>query len=202
MPTSNLGIVIFITMEYDEIKLGVDKLMNSLGKRMAKEIYNLDLNFEMVALIKKSSNYLNDYILLKSEEDIPNIIRVNGGEWGEGRFATITELQQHLTHFLRYIGVPKMGILLNPEQLRYYQTPSLNETDYIDHPERFIPIMNTQQTETKSEDTYVMEKTTGNCYSLKDNKFIDPNSSFNIAEDYIADDLTEKDKINIDRLYK
>lgn len=189
-------------MEYDEIKLGVDKLMNSLGKRMAKEIYNLDLNFEMVALIKKSPNYLNDYILLNSEEDIPNIIRVKGGEWGEGRFATIIELQQHLTHFLRYIGVPKMGILLNPEQLRYYQTPSLNETDYVDHPERFIPIMNTQQTETKSVDTYVMEKTTGNCYALKDNKFIDRNSSFNIAEDYIADDLTEKDKINIDRLYK
>ena len=202
MSTSNFEIVVFITMEYDNIKSGVDKLMNSLGKRMSKEIYNLDLNFEMVGLMKGSADFIPNTIVLKSKEVIPNIIRVNGGEWGENRFVTIDELQYDLKHFLRYIGVPKMGILLNPEQVRYYQTPELKRTDYIDHPERFIPIMNTQVTETKFEDTYVMEKTTGNCYRLKANKIIDTRSSFNIAEDYIADDLTEKDKINIDRLYK
>ena len=96
---------IFINMEYDELKNSVDKLMNTLGKRMTKNLYNLDLNFEMVALIKKSPNYLNDYILLNSEEDIPNIIRVNGAQWGEGKFATILNIQSNLEPLLKYIGI-------------------------------------------------------------------------------------------------
>ena len=176
---------------------GVEKVLNSLGKKLAKQLYGLDLNFKVTGVLEDSPNYLPKYMILTStDKKIPNVLKVRNHDWGNGRYSTISGLQQNLQHLFKYVGLQDLGLILNPEQLRIYQFPPLNEQDYLNNPDKFTPLV---------DKTYVLDNKTGWTYPLYQNDEIDVDNDYHISDiesdDWWAD-LTKEDKMKLDRLYK
>lgn len=184
-------------MEYDNIKSGVDKLMNSLGKRMVKEIYNLDLNFKVTGILEDSPDYLPKLmVVVETDKKVPNVLRRKNQGWNSGRYSTLEDLQYNLGYLFKYIGKKGVGLILNPEQLRIYQFPPLDEQDYIYNPDKYTTLV---------DKTYVLDNKTGWTYALYQNDEIDIDNDYHISDiesdDWWAD-LTKEDKMKLDRLYK
>lgn len=181
----------------DDKLQGVEKVLNSLGKKLAKQLYGLDLNFEVTGVLEDSPNYLPKYmVLVSTDEKIPNVLKVRNHEWGYGRYSTIEGLQQNLQRLLKYVGSQDLGLLLNSEQPRVMDLEVGDAGDYIKHPDEFTTLV---------DDTYVLDNETGWIYTLYNNNLIDVYNGNHISDIDVQewwDDLTKEDKIKLDRLYK
>lgn len=176
---------------------GVEKVLNSLGKKLAKQLYGLDLNFKVTGVLEDSPNYLPKYMILTStDKKIPYVLKVRNHEWGYGRYSTIEGLQQNLQRLLKYVGSQDLGLLLNSEQPRVWDLDELDEGDYINHPDKFTTLV---------DDTYVLDNETGWIYTLYNDNLIDVYNGNHITDIDVQewwDDLTKEDKMKLDRLYK
>ena len=179
-----------------ELKEPLEKLFNTLGKQMAKDYYGLDLNFKVVGKLEDSPDYSPDLmILVQTDKVIPNTLMVQNTGWGNEKYATLENLQWNLSVLLKYITNKGVGIILNQSQLRTNDLPYPDEDDYIDHPERFTPLV---------DETYVLENNTGWVYYLGIDKKIDQHTAFHLSEIESEDwweSLTNEDKKKLEKLY-
>ena len=175
----------------------IEKVLNTLGKRLAKNYYNLDLNFKVTGILEDSPDY-RPKLMVTAETDkkVPNVLRRKNQGWNGGRYSTLEDLQYNLGNLFKYIGTQDIGLILNPEQLRLHQFPPLDKQDYVNNPDKFTTLV---------DNTYVLDNETGWTYVLYKNNEIDVDNDFHIS-DVESDDwwgeLTKEDKMNLDRLYK
>lgn len=176
---------------------GVEKVLNSLGKKLAKQLYGLDLNFKVTGVLENNPYYGPKYMVLTiTDEKIPNVLKVRNQGWGYGRYSTIEGLQQNLQRLLKYVGSQDLGLLLNSEQPRVMDLEVVDAGDYIKHSDEFTTLV---------DDTYVLDNETGWIYTLYNNNLIDVYNGNHISDIDVQewwDDLTKEDKIKLDRLYK
>lgn len=174
-----------------------EKVLNTLGKRLAKNYYNLDLNFKVTGILEDSPDYQPKLmVVVETDKKVPNVLRRKNQGWNSGRYSTLEDLQYNLGNLFKYIGKEGVGLILNPEQLRIYQFPPLDEQDYLNNPDKFTPLV---------DKTYVLDNKTGWIYTLYQNDEIDVDNDYHISDiesdDWWAD-LTKEDKMKLDRLYK
>lgn len=177
---------------------GVEKVLNSLGKKLAKQLYGLDLNFKVSGVRENSPYFGPKYMVLAlTDEKIPNVLKVRNTGWGYGRYSTLEGLQGNLQHLFKYVGLQDLGLLLNSEQPRVWDhILEPDEEDYINHPDKFTTLVN---------DTYVLDNETGWIYTLYNDNRIDIDNGNHISDIDVQewwDDLTQEDKMKLDRLYK
>lgn len=181
----------------DDKLQGVEKVLNSLGKKLAKQLYGLDLNFEVTGVLEDSPNYLPKYmVLVSTDEKIPNVLKVRNSDWVYGRYSTIEGLQQNLQRLFKYVGLQDLGLLINPKQPRTWELPELQEMDYINHPDKFTSLV---------DGTYVLDNETGWVYIVYNDNRIAVDNGNHISDIDVEqwwDDLPKEDKIKLDRLYK
>ena len=186
-------------MEHTDEIQAVEKLMNTLGKKIAKEFYGLDLNFKVVSK-KVDSPYYSPSVMfmVQTDKELPNVLTVQNAEWGYGKFATIDDLQYNLNRFLKYIGMDRkdVGLALKTPQGRINELPVPKEDDYINHPERFTPLI---------DKTYVLDNNTGWVYYLNWDDTIDINDNAYhlsaIETEEFWDNLTNEEKTILEKLY-
>jgi len=179
-----------------ELKEPIEKLLNTLGSKISKELYDLDLNFKVMGKLEDSPDYSpNLMILVQTDKEIPNTLTVQNTEWGNGKYATLEDLQWNLSHLLKYISNKDVGIILNQPQQRTNDLPFPEEDDYINHPERFTPLV---------DETYVLDNNTGWVHYLGIDKKIDVDNAYHLsaieAEDW-WEILTNEDKKKLEKLY-
>ncbi len=182
-----------------KLKNAIERLFNILGKKIAKDRYNLDLNFEVVGELKESSDYSPDLmILIETNKKLPPVFRNKQvDEWSTFRYEHLGTFQYQLQKLLKYLGLGDAGLIINPNTKRPYELASFNSDDYINFPERFLPLM---------DETFVLEKSTGYVhYLLDDNSMtIDEDNYYHLSDiddDWFWNNLTPQDKRNIEELY-
>ena len=176
---------------------GVEKVLNSLGKKLAKQLYGLDLNFKVTGVLENNPYYGPKYMVLAiTDEKIPNVLKVRNQGWGNGRYSTLLNLQENLQHLFKYVGLQDMGLLINPEEKRPWDLLDPDEEDFINNPDKFTTLV---------DGTYVLDNETGWIYTLYNDNRIDVDNGNHITDIDVQewwDDLTKEDKIKLDRLYK
>jgi hypothetical protein len=182
-----------------KLKNAIERLFNVLGKKIAKDYYNLDLNFKVVGELKKSPDYLPDLMIqIQTDKKLPTVLRdYTTDEWNQYRYDHFESLQIRLGKLLKYLGFKAndAGLILNPNQTRVYDFRFHDEMDYIDYPERFLPLINQEM---------VLHKESGWVSYLKGDGLIDVDNQYHITDiDDIWwwDNLTDQDKRNLERLY-
>ena len=176
---------------------GVEKVLNSLGKKLAKQLYGLDLNFKVTGVLENNPYYGPKYMVLAiTDEEIPNVLKVRNHEWGYGRYSTLINLQENLQRLFKYVGLQDLGLLLNTEQTRVWDLLDPDEEDYINNPNKFTTLV---------DGTYVLDNETGWIYTLYNDNRVDVDNGNHITDIDVQewwDDLTKQDKLKLDRLYK
>lgn len=176
----------------------IEKLMNTLGKKIAKELYGLDVNFKVVGKEEDSPYYSPPVMfMVQTDKELPNVLTVQDVEWGYGKYGQILDLQRNLNKLLKYIGYnwKDVGIKIQAPQGNIDELPFPEEDDYINHPERFTPLV---------DETYVLVNNTGWVHYLDWNKKIDVDNAYHLSEIDVEDfwqSLTDEDKRNLERLY-
>jgi hypothetical protein len=172
----------------------IEKIFNTLGKQMAKEYYDLDLNFEVTSIEEENPNFrLGDVINIKTDKPIPpyfeNKLEKN---WEYGRFASETDLLGNLLSFLRYLGMNHSSVQLDEKyHTSYWDLPTAGDDDYLKNPQDYIPL---------HEEAFVLHKPSGMVYPL----FLEGEISYDggahistIDSEEFYELLTNSDKINI-----
>ena len=176
----------------------IEKLMNTLGKKIAKEYYGLDLNFKVVGKEEDSPYYSPPVMfMVQTDKELPNVLTVQDAEWGYGKYATILDLQGNLNRFLKYIGMnwKDVGLALKTPQGTINDLPVPKEDDYINHPERFTPLI---------DKTYVLDNNTGWVYYLDWDDTIDTENATHLSQieaEEFWENLTIEEKRILERLY-
>jgi hypothetical protein len=175
----------------------IEKVLNTLGKRLAKNFYDLDLNFTVTGTLEDSPDYSPKLMVsVETDKKVPNVLRRKNQGWNSGRYSTLEDLQYNLGNLFKYIGTQDIGLILNPEQLRVYQFPPLDKQDYVNNPNKFTPLV---------DETYLLDNETGWFYILYKNDVIDVDNDFHISDvdsEKWWSELKKEDKMNLDRLYK
>lgn len=181
-----------------DINKPIEKLLNTLGSQISKDIYGLDLKFKVVGTLEDSPNYSPKLmILIQTDKEVPNTITIQNEDWDYGKYAKLEDLQWSLNNLLKYIGIKnyEVGIILNPTQPRTHELPFPEEDDFINHPERFTTLV---------DDTYVLDNNTGWVHYLDWNKKIDVDNAYHLSEideEQWWDSLTNEDKKKLQKLY-
>ena len=181
-------------------KNAIERLFNVLGKKIAKDRYNLDLNFEVVGELKESPYYSPVLmILIETNKKLPPVFRNKQvDEWSTFRYDNLGTFQYQLGKLLKYLGLGDAGLIINPSQnQRPYEEETLDKDAYIKFPERFLPLI---------DETFVLEKSTGYVhYLLDDNSMnIDEDNYYHLSDiddEWFWNNLTPQDKRNIEELY-
>ena len=183
-------------MEHTDEIQAVEKLMNTLGKKIAKEFYGLDLNFKVVSKEVDSPYYSPPVMfMVQTEEELPNVLTVQNAEWGYGKYSTILDLQHNLNRLLKYIGIKEAGVGIKTPQGTINELPVPKEDDYINHPERFTPLI---------DETYVLDNNTGWVYYLNWDDTIDTENAYHLSAietEEFWENLTIEEKRILEKLY-
>jgi hypothetical protein len=183
-------------MEHTDEIQAVEKLMNTLGKKIAKEFYGLDLNFKVVSKEVDSPYYSPPVMfMVQTEEELPNVLTVQNAEWGYGKYSTILDLQHNLNRLLKYIGITEAGVGIKTPQGTINELPVPKEDDYINHPERFTPLI---------DETYVLDNNTGWVYYLNWDDTIDTENAYHLSAietEEFWENLTIEEKRILEKLY-
>jgi hypothetical protein len=185
-------------MEHTDEIQAVEKLMNTLGKKIAKEFYGLDLNFKVVSKEVDSPYYSPPVMfMVQTDKRLPNVLTVQNAEWGYGKYATILDLQGNLNRFLKYIGMnwKDVGLALKTPQGTINELPVPKEDDYINHPERFTPLI---------DKTYVLDNNTGWVHYLNWDDTIDTENAYHLSgieSEEFWENLTIEEKRILEKLY-
>lgn len=181
-----------------ELTEPIEKLLNTLGSKISKDLYDLDLKFKVVGKLEKNADYSPKLMIsIQTDKEIPNTLTVQNADWGYGKYATLEELQWNLTHLLKYLGIndQDVGIILNQSQRRTIDLSFPEEDDYINYPERFTDF---------SDETYILENNTGWVYYLDFYNKIDQQDATHLSalesEDW-WERLTNEDKKKLEKLY-
>ena len=69
-----------------DIKEPIEKLLNTLGSQISKDLYGLDLKFKVVGTLEDSPNYSHQLmILIQTDKEFPNTLTVQNADWGYGK---------------------------------------------------------------------------------------------------------------------
>lgn len=176
----------------------IEKLLNTLGSEISKDLYDLDLKFKVVGELEKSADYSPKLMIsIQTDKEIPNTLTVQNADWSYGKYATLEDLQWDLRQLLKYIGIndQEVGIILNQSQLRTNDLPFPEEYDYINNPERFT---------TFADETFILENDTGWVYYLDFDNKIDQENATHLSEIEAEEwwvRLTNEDKKKLEKLY-
>jgi hypothetical protein len=183
-------------MEHTDEIQAVEKLMNTLGKKIAKEFYGLDLNFKVVSKEVDSPYYSPPVMfMVQTDKELPNVLTVQNAEWGYGKYSTILDLQHNLNRLLKYIGITEAGVGIKTPQGTINELPVPKEDDYINHPERFTPLI---------DETYVLDNNTGWVYYLNWDDTIDTDNAYHLSAietEEFWENLTIEEKRILEKLY-
>jgi hypothetical protein len=185
-------------MEHTDEIQAVEKLMNTLGKKIAKELYGLDVNFKVVGKEEDSPYYSPPVMfMVQTDKELPNVLTVQDAEWGYGKYDEILDLQRNLNKLLKYIGYnwKDVGIKIQAPQGNIHQLPFPKEDDYINHPERFTPLI---------DKTYVLDNNTGWVYYLNWDDTIDTENAYHLSEietEEFWENLTIEERRILEKLY-
>jgi hypothetical protein len=183
-------------MEHTDEIQAVEKLMNTLGKKIAKEFYGLDLNFKVVSKEVDSPYYSPPVMfMVQTDKELPNVLTVQNAEWGYGKYSTILDLQHNLNRLLKYIGITEAGVGIKTPQGTINELPVPKEDDYINHPERFTPLI---------DETYVLDNNTGWVYYLNWDDTIDTENAYHLSAietEEFWENLTIEEKRILEKLY-
>ena len=183
-----------------KLKNAIERLFNVLGKKIAKDYYNLDLNFKVVGELKKSPDYLPDLMIqIQTDKKLPTVLRdYTTDEWNQYRYDHFQSLQTRLAKLLKYLGFKAndAGLILNPNQTRVQDFPLPDEMDYINYPERFLPLID-QELVLHKESGWVSYLNEGDASIDIDNQ----HHITDIDDEWFWNNLTDQDKRNLERLY-
>jgi hypothetical protein len=176
----------------------VSKLLNTLGKKLMKKYYGLDVSFDVVDLVNDSSNFRYPYYSVITNPKFPNVLDVktqDDFEWG--KYASVSDAEYALSHLMKYLGsTGDDQIRIGIQNRDNIDELPINEMDYLNHPERFLDLPYVGA---------VLEKETGMVYALFNDDVIDLDSGnhlSHISEEDFWERLTEEDKQNLNRIYK
>ena len=179
-------------------KNAIERLLNTLGKKMVKDRYNLDLNFEVVDITGKDSYYKpNVWIYVQTDKALPPAFRNKQvDDWSTYRYDNLNTFRYNLGKLLKYLGMNDAGLVINPQQLKSEDEETLDENEYINFPEKFLPLRG---------ETFVLDKTTGYVHFLvPDTNILDEDNYYHLSDiddDWFWSGLTPQDKRNIEELY-
>jgi len=206
-------------MNEEQIKSAIEKLLNSMGKKMAKDYYGLDLNFTVENITGQSQhakffgNYPMDssekiYIYtvdVNTDKTIPSVLDVViHPDFSYGKYSTYTDLQGNLNYLSRYLGYTFYVDLVNKEdylEMNYEDVPP-----YVLNPDAEIisDKFNFKEYYPFDDNGTILHKKTGYVYPLFINNNIDIDEGYHIA--YIENDewwdaLSSEDKGVLNALY-
>ena len=177
------------------------KLLNTLGRRLMKKYYGLDVSFDVVDMIENDANYRYPYYLVITDPKLPNVLDVKTQEYFEwGKYATVQDVEYLLSSLMKYIGgaLDEVRIdIKNKSRNSFYEDiHNIDEMAYLNYPEKFLEL---------PEVGAVLEKDTGFVYSLYEDDIIDIDSGNHLAhidEEDFWENLTNITKQNLTRIYK
>jgi hypothetical protein len=133
--------------------------------------------------------------MVQTDKELPNVLTVQNAEWGYGKYSTILDLQHNLNRLLKYIGITEAGVGIKTPQGTINELPVPKEDDYINHPERFTPLI---------DETYVLDNNTGWVYYLNWDDTIDTENAYHLSAietEEFWENLTIEEKRILEKLY-
>jgi len=197
----------------NKLKWSLEKLLNTVGRKLAMNYYGFDSEYEVVSIIdEKTGEEVTDFnfgdtenytAIVKSKELLPEIFDVKIEPlFRYGKFAQPMDLQFNLEHLTKYISPNQIAIQLvgpewKPGEKTYATSQSFEDkwgrsldrdaNDFKVNPDNWILLNNDS----------VVDKITGDSFPLMFNGLIDKTEAWNIAR--VDDDewwgsLTDEDK--------
>ena len=193
-------------MNEEQIKSAIEKLLNSMGKKMAKDYYGLDLNFKVENI--EGNNVMKQYtynVDVNTDKTIPSVLDVViHPDFSYGKYSTYSDLQANLNYLSRYLGYTFYVDLVNKDdylEMNYEDVPP-----YVLNPdaERISDKFNFKEYYPFDDNGSVLHKKSGYVYPLFINNNIDIDEGYHIA--YIENDewwdaLSSEDKGVLNALY-
>lgn len=173
----------------------IEKLFNSLGKKVIKQFYDLDLNFEVIGSLENSPLYYPEkMIIVKSDKPIPNVLKVPNHSFEWGKFATKDDLRYNLEHLFKYLN-KDWGVILNPDEPDRRLITFSEEEGNIENTQRFLSLL---------DGSYALDKISGYVYAVFNNGTLDVDSAYHLSEidsEEFWDELTPQEIKELDSLY-
>ena len=197
----------------NKLKWSLEKLLNTVGRKLAMNYYGFDSEYEVVSIIdEKTGEEVTDFnfgdtenytAIVKSKELLPEIFDVKIEPlFRYGKYAQPMDLQFNLENLTKYISPNKIAIQLvgpewKPGENTYRSLQSFEDkwgrsldrdaNDFKANPDAWIELNNGS----------VVDKLTGDSFPLMFNGLIDKTEVWNIAR--VDDDewwgsLTDLDK--------
>lgn len=199
-------------MNEEQIKSAIEKLLNSMGKKLAKDYYGLDLNFKVENIEghnvmdggKKQYTYNVD---VNTDKTIPSVLDVViHPDFSYGKYSTYSDLQANLNYLSRYLGYTFYVNLLNKDDYFEMGVQDGVLPPYVLNPnaERISDKFNFKEYYPFDDNGSVLHKKSGYVYPLFINNNIDIDEGYHIA--YIENDewwdaLSSEDKGVLNALY-
>ena len=113
----------------------IEKVLNSLGKKLAMDYYGLDLHFTVLG-------FEDGVVKVKTDKPIPQIFDVKiEPNFTYGKYGTINDLNGNLEHLLKYVGLNNVHIHYPEQQYVDHFINTSMTTDYIRaNPHEFIKL--------------------------------------------------------------
>lgn len=118
----------------------IEKVLNSLGKKLAMDYYGLDLHFTVLDVkVEQDTHFYT--IKITTDKPLPTIFDVKiEPNMVYGRFAAIGDLIGNLQHLLRYVGINKSRIELIQEKWPPTWLGGTEDNDPIKNPDNFVKL--------------------------------------------------------------
>lgn len=179
-------------------KNAVEKLLNTLGNRLIKKRYGLDLDFKVIDITGEDSYYKPDMMIyVETDKELPPALRnIQVDEWSTFRYDNLSTFRHQLEKLLKYLSLSDASLSINPQNKEYEEIEALDEDEYINFPEKFLPLI---------DETFVLDKSTGFVHFLVpgSNKLDEDNYYHlsDIDDEWFWNTITPQDKRNIEELY-
>lgn len=117
----------------------IEKVLNSLGKKLAMDYYGLDLHFTVLGVEVEHEDFYT--IRVTTDKPIPTIFGVSmEPNMKYGRFASIQDLMFNLEYLLRYIGINHANIKLIQESWPPTWVSGTSDDAPLKHPTNYIEL--------------------------------------------------------------
>jgi len=194
----------------DQYIPSIDKLFNSLGSKMAKTYYGLDVTFEVKKIVNHEE-YNAKSLLVKVIPPLPQVFDVKiETDFMYGKYADGDDLSGNLSPLLKYIGLKGVdvdftedsyeNVMVNPSSSTEVTDTSKPHIFYGDR-QIFIPDENFITLSNGS----VVDKKTGILYTIHvgesptDYQSYDNDRISRIEDEEWWDSLNDKDKQNLNK---
>lgn len=183
-----------VMVNIETFKNGADKLLNTMGRKMAIKYYDYDGKYNVEDVKIYDDGYIEVDVI--TDKPIPDVMDVKiEPNFIYGKYATSSDLIGNLESLFRYLGTNKVIVNIVDKQPLYDKYGNqLEGHEFKENPERFIHLCNGS----------VVEKSSGYIYPLYSDGMINIYEPFHLASidnEEWWESLCDDDKVELNKTY-